>query len=205
MSPRDLEAYGIVEGQIVTLNFEGGVCVEGKIVTGKRDIRGKIQLITFKECRVTYGDELLFDPSWGVYDMAVGKSLVSAFSGPADDKSFKNIHKKSDTVAQKIVYSPQELALHKEYALLKTLRETLENAPEVGASITELTPALNEFWQRTKIAYAREWLLFLELLELMYATKHDQGDEVRKHLEDLAQDKTLDSLINNGLDLIPAS
>ncbi len=205
MSPRDLEAYGIVEGQIVTLNFEGGVCVEGKIVTGKRDIRGKIQLITFKECRVTYGDEVLFDPSWGVYDMAVGKSLVSAFSGPADDKSFKNIHKKSDTVAQKIVYSPQELALHKEYALLKTLRERLENAPVVGASVTELTPVLKEFWQRTKTAYPREWLLFLELLELMYATKHDQGDEVRKHLEDLAQDKSLDSLINNGLDLIPAS
>lgn len=205
MSPRDLEAYGIVEGQIVTLNFEGGVCVEGKIVTGKRDIRGKIQLITFKECRVTYGDEVLFDPSWGVYDMAVGKSLVSAFAGPADDKSFKNIHKKSETVTQKIVYSPQELALHQEYALLKTLRETLENGPDVEASVTELTPVLNEFWQRTKTTYPREWLLFLELLELMYVIKHDQGDEVRKHLEDLAQDKSIDPLIKNGLALITGS
>ena len=205
MSPRDLEAYGIVEGKIVTLNFEGGVCVEGKIVTGKRDIRGKIQLITFKECRVTYGDEVLFDPSWGVYDMAVGKSLVSAFAGPADDKSFKNIHKKSDTVTQKIVYSPQELALHQEYALLKTLRETLENAPDVRVSVTELTPELNEFWQRTKTSYPREWLLFLELLELMSATNHSQSDAVRTHLEDLSQDKSLDSLIKNGLDLIPGS
>jgi len=205
MSPRDLEAYGIVEGQVVTLNFEGGVCVEGKIVTGKRDIRGKIQLITFKECRVTYGDEVLFDPSWGVYDMAVGKSLVSAFAGPADDKSFKNIHKKSDTVTQKIVYSPQELALHQEYARLKTLRETLENAPDVGASVTELAPELTEFWQRTKSSYPREWLLFLELLELMSLINHAQGDAVRTHLEDLSQDKSLDSLIKNGLALIPGS
>lgn len=202
MSPRDLEAYGIVEGQVVTLNFEGGVCVEGKIITGKRDIRGKIQLITFKECRVTYGDEVLFDPSWGVYDMAVGKSLVSAFAGPADDKSFKNIHKKSETVTQKIVYSPQELALHQEYARLKTLRETLENAPDVRVSVTELTPELNEFWQRTKTSYPREWLLFLELLELMSATNHSQGDAVRTHLEDLSQDKSLTSLIKNGLALI---
>ncbi len=205
MSPRDLEAYGIVEGQIVTLNFEGGVCVEGKIVTGKRDIRGKIQLITFKECRVTYGDEVLFDPSWGVYDMAVGKSLVSAFAGPADDKSFKNIHKKSETVTQKIVYSPQELALHQEYALLKTLRESFENSPDVGVSVTELIPVLNEFWQRTKISFPREWLLFLELLELMSVTNHAQGDEVRTHLEDLSQDKSLTSLIKNGLALIPGS
>ena len=205
MSPRDLEAYEIVEGQVVTLNFEGGVCVEGRIVTGKRDIRGKIQLITFKECRVTYGDEVLFDPSWGVYDMAVGKSLVSAFAGPADDKSFKNIHKKSDTLTQKIIYSPQELALHKEYALLKTLRETFENAPDVGASVTELTPALNEFWQRTKTAYPREWLLFLELLELMSVTNHAQGDAVRTHLKDLSQDKSLTSLIKNGLALLVGS
>ena len=205
MSPRDLEAYEIVEGQVVTLNFEGGVCVEGRIVTGKRDIRGKIQLITFKECRVTYGDEVLFDPSWGVYDMAVGKSLVSAFAGPADDKSFKNIHKKSDTLTQKIIYSPQELALHKEYALLKTLRETFENAPDVGASVKELTPALNEFWQSTKISYPREWLLFLELLELMSLTNHAQGDEVRTHLEELSQDKALAGLIKNGLALILGS
>ena len=205
MSPRDLEAYGIVEGQIVTLNFEGGVCVEGKIVTGKRDIRGKIQLITFKECRVTYRDEVLFDPSWGIYDMAVGKSLVSAFAGPADDKSFKNIHKKSETVRQKIVYSPKELALHKEYALLKTLRESFKNSPDVGASVTELTPVLNEFWQRTKISYPREWLLFLELLEIMSVTNHAQGDEVRTHLEDLSQDKALTGLIKNGLALLVGS
>lgn len=202
MSPRDLEAYGIVEGQIVTLNFEGGVCVEGKIVTGKRDIRGKIQLITFKECRVTYGDEVLFDPSWGVYDMAVGKSLVSAFAGPADDKSFKNIHKKSNTVTQKIVYSPQELALHQEYALLKTLRETLENKVDQGASVAAMTATLNEFWQRTKTAYPREWLLFLELLELMTGTNDSQQDAVRAYLEDLAQDKSLTSLIKNGLALM---
>jgi phenylalanine-4-hydroxylase len=154
---------------------------------------------------VTYGDEVLFDPSWGVYDMAVGKSLVSAFAGPADDKSFKNIHKKSDTLTQKIIYSPQELALHKEYALLKTLRETFENPPDVGASATELTPALIEFWQRTKISYQREWLLFLELLELMSVTNHAQGDEVRTHLEDLSQDKALAGLIKNGLALILGS
>ncbi len=116
MSPRDLEAYGIVEGKQVTLNFEGGVCVQGRIVTGKRDIRGKIQLITFKECRVTYQDEVLFDPSWGVYDMAVGKSVVSGFAGPADDKSFKNIYRSEVTAqvsTQKIHYTEAEKALHK--------------------------------------------------------------------------------------------
>jgi phenylalanine-4-hydroxylase len=31
---------------------------------------------------------VLFQPEWGVYDMAVGKKVTSAFSGPADVNSF---------------------------------------------------------------------------------------------------------------------
>ena len=38
MSPKDLEAYGIVEGKNTELKFEGGVIVKGIIITGKRDI-----------------------------------------------------------------------------------------------------------------------------------------------------------------------
>ena len=77
MSPKDLEVYGIVEGKTTRLNFEGGVTVEGKIITGKRDLQGKIILITFKNCRVTHFETVLFDPSWGVYDMAIGKTYLA--------------------------------------------------------------------------------------------------------------------------------
>jgi len=202
MSPRDLEAYGIVEGKEVSLNFEGGVCVEGKIVTGKRDIRGKIQLISLLECRVTLGGELLFDPSWGVYDMAVGKTLISAFAGPADDKSFKNIYKKSVNVSKDIVYNSIELALHEEYAKLKSLREA-QSAENKNLSISTDTQILEEFWQRTKALYPNEWLLFLELLELMVQTNHPKKVEVRAHLDDLTREKTLSDLIKNGLALLP--
>ena len=37
MSPTDLEAYGIYEGKIVELEFEGGIKVTGQIITGKRN------------------------------------------------------------------------------------------------------------------------------------------------------------------------
>jgi phenylalanine-4-hydroxylase len=39
----------------------------------------------FKNCTVTHGETVLFQPN--AYDMAVGK-VVSAFSGPADANSF---------------------------------------------------------------------------------------------------------------------
>ena len=202
MSPRDLEAYGIVEGQMVGLNFEGGICVHGKIITGKRDIRGKIQLITFKECRVTYGDEVLFDPSWGVYDMAVGKNVVSAFAGPADDISFKNLHKKSETVAQKINYSQQELALHQEYALLRDMRHGLKDLETPSNADSAHLKTLSDVWSQARTNYPEEWLLFLELLELMIQINHPAQDKVKAHLEGLTVNPDLSPLIKNGLALI---
>ena len=41
MSPRDLKAYGIYEGETMQLEFESGVIVRGKAITGTRDLRGK--------------------------------------------------------------------------------------------------------------------------------------------------------------------
>ena len=48
MSPRDLNAYAIYEGEQVTLEFEGDIKVSGEIITGTRNIQGKILLIKFK-------------------------------------------------------------------------------------------------------------------------------------------------------------
>ena len=195
MSPRDLEAYGIVEGKQVTLNFEGGVCVQGRIVTGKRDIRGKIQLITFKECHVTYQDEVLFDPSWGVYDMAVGKSVVSGFAGPADDKSFKNIHKKSEVTAQKISYSDEALRLHELYQKVAALRQSTD-------ALGHKTEQLEQVWSTMKTDHPKDWLLALECYELMYRWDHARSDEAKQYLHELATSEELKTLIENGLRLI---
>jgi len=84
MSPKDLERYGIYEGKQVKLEFEGGVVVQGEIITGTRNLQGKIMLISFRNCSVTRNEEVLFQPDWGIYDMAVGKSIISAFGGAAD-------------------------------------------------------------------------------------------------------------------------
>ena len=87
MSPKDLKQYNICEGQQVDLSFDGGVRVQGTIITGTRNLQGKIMLIKFKNCLVTLGAEVLFDPSWGIYDMAIGKKVRSVFAGPADPTS----------------------------------------------------------------------------------------------------------------------
>ncbi|NJN49947.1 MAG: aromatic amino acid hydroxylase [Polaribacter sp.] len=115
MSPRDLKAYGIYEGEDVTLEFESGVIVKGKIITGTRDLRGKILIITLENCLVTFGDETLFHPNWGTYDMAIGTAVISAYAGPADVASFENIGKVSTTKTVKINYSDSEKYLYDLY------------------------------------------------------------------------------------------
>ena len=191
MSPTDLEAYGIVEGKFVELRFEGGVCVKGKIITGKRDIQGKIQLISFSNCTVTYNSEILFNPDWGIYDMAVGKNVVSVFAGPADDNSFENTRKKPKTTSALINYSKEELELHSLYGEVRSIRDSKV------CDILKIEPIYNNI----KLNFPNEWLILLEIYEIVFHTS-DLKDKVLLSLMDLQKNEKYSNLITNGLRLI---
>ena len=192
MSPTDLEAYGIVEGKFVELRFEGGVCVKGKIITGKRDIQGKIQLISFSNCTVNYKSEILFNPDWGIYDMAVGKNVVSVFAGPADDNSFENTRKKPKTTSAPINYSKEELELHSFYGEVRSIRDSKV------CDILKIEPIYNNI----KLNFPNEWLILLEIYEIVFHQTSDLKDKVLVSLLDLQKNEKYSNLITNGLRLI---
>ena len=192
MSPTDLEAYGIVEGKFVELRFEGGVCVKGKIITGKRDIQGKIQLISFSNCTVNYKSEILFNPDWGIYDMAVGKNVVSVFAGPADDNSFENTIKKPKTTSVPINYSKEELELHSFYGEVRSIRDSKV------CDILKIEPIYNNI----KLNFPNEWLILLEIYEILFHQTSDLKDKVLVSLLELQKNEKYSNLITNGLRLI---
>jgi phenylalanine-4-hydroxylase len=193
MSPRDLGAYAIYEGERVTLEFEGNIIVKGEIITGSRNLQGEILLIKFKNCTVTHNDKVLFQPEWGIYDMAVGKKVISAFSGPADVNSFDMINHvpSSQTIKQKKSVEREEL--EKLYASIRNIRE---NKP---ATIT-----LKEAFAAVTSGHPNDWLLSVEIAEL--AQKEGNSDLVNKVLNHLENVKTnrpkIAHLITNGLELI---
>ena len=189
MSPRDLEAYGIYEGKQTTLEFEGGIKVVGKVITGTRDLRGKIQLISFKDCTVTYQDKILFDPSWGIYDMAVGKEIVSAYSGPASVLSFEEINKVSETKTHKINYSNLDKEL---YALYQKVRDYRENNHVTENNIETVFEELN-------VKFPNDWLLLLELYELSIKNDFSIQEKLLKNLEELKCNKSYKTLIEKGI------
>jgi len=192
MSPKDLEVYGIYEGKRTTLVFEGGVKVEGEIITGKRDLQGKILLISFSNCTVTYKNEILFNPAWGVYDMIVGKEIKSAFAGPASVESFKDVFKVSNEKTHKIAYSHSDKKLHQFYQEVRDLRE----------SNTEKFNRLEIVFEESKENYSEEWLLFLEIYELVVDLNTDLSESVLAHLNVLKTNKNYNKLIKDGLLLI---
>ncbi len=192
MSPTDLEVYGIYEGKKVRLLFEGGVKVEGKIITGIRDLQGKIILISFKDCTVTYKDKALFQPEWGVYDMAIGKEIISAFSGPASSESFEGVFKVSEEKTHKFVYSDSEKALHQLYQEVRNVREN-KNI---------MTQKLSEIYDNIEQNYTDEWLLLLEMYELLFDSNTDIESKIYQHLIKLSEEKKFNKLIGDGLNLI---
>ncbi|HEX8562525.1 MAG TPA: aromatic amino acid hydroxylase [Flavobacterium sp.] len=193
MSPRDLIAYAIYEGETVTLEFEGEITVSGEIITGSRNLQGEIIIISFRNCTVKHGEETLFRPEWGTYDMAVGKKIVSAFSGPADVNSFDLITHVPSSTTIKAKKSAERNELEDLYRAVRSLREGNKDAG-----------SLREIFTKAKLNHPKDWLLSVEIAELVKEQNDQQlMEEVLAHLEQLKQQRPqIAHLISNGLELI---
>lgn len=189
MSPRDLMAYNIYEGKAASLEFDGGITVKGTVLTGKRNLQGKIVLVSFSDCTVKYGDEFLFRPEWGIYDMAVGKSVSSAYNGPADHSSFDLATQIPGKQTYSRAKSGQQKELEKLYQRVRDFRDDPVNQLE-----------LEQIFIQLKKEDYKDWLLALEIYEL--AKNKALQMAIRDYLEQVANtDQKLNHLIQNGLEL----
>ena len=192
MSPRDLDAYQISEGKNISLEFEGGITVAGDVITGTRDLRGKILLISFENCTVTHKQKVLFTPDLGVYNMAVGEAVVSAYADAADVNSFEDKSAVSETKTHKIKYTAKEKELYRLYEQVRTMRE--EN------SVSE--EEISSIFKQLKTEFSKDWLLSLELYEVALQNSLSIQTEIRAYLIVLQQNKQYQKLIENGLNLL---
>lgn len=192
MSPYDLEAYKIREGEMTKLEFEGGITVEGEVITGTRNRKGKVLIVSFKNCTVKHYDEILFHPDWGVYDMAIGKSIVSAFAGPADFTSFDMVTHELETKPKKIEVDPKQQKLRDLYQEVREIREKdLFNEEK-----------LFNLFQTIQAEYPEEWLIQVELYELAFKKNYAIKESIKTYLNQMAQNrKDVAHLIEDGIRL----
>lgn len=192
MSPRDLRAYDIYEAEKVTLEFEGDIIVSGDIITGSRNLQGEILLIKFKNCTVTHKDTVLFQPEWGIYDMVVGKKVISAFSGAADVNSFDMITHVPSSKTIKAKKSPEREELEGLYLNIRNLREG-----------KQAVLSAEKTFEIVKNNHPKDWLLPLEIAELCDKTNNNELlNQVLIHLEKVKQARPeIAHLISGGLEL----
>ena len=157
MSPRDLRAYDIYEGEKIEFEFEGGIKVKGEIITGTRNLQGKIIIISLKDCTVTYGEEILFKPEWGKYDMAIGKEVISAFAGPADNLSFDLITHKTSTSTIKSKSTPEREELNSLYASVRNIREGKNAKFSLDAALDLVKKHHPKDWLLSVEIYGKQW------------------------------------------------
>jgi phenylalanine-4-hydroxylase len=186
----DLDGIGIITGKSTLLEFESGVRIDGRLDHIIRK-EGKILIMSFSACRVTFRERLLFDPAWGTYDMAVGEKIISAFSGPADPFAFKLEYPVPKEKTHKITHSSRALRIHQLYQAVRDIREN-----------DVMHTDISDIWNEIKHGYPEEWLLPLELLELVKGRKgYDplESEIMEYLLHKKSADPELKRLIDNGM------
>jgi phenylalanine-4-hydroxylase len=200
---QDLQQFGIALNNEVVISFESGIKVQGIL----RDItkeESKNLLFSFTSCTVTNKEGLvLFDPAWGVFDMAVGASIVSVFNGPADISTFEDQLYVSPEQTHQPSYSDNDYAYHALFAKLRTIREQIQ----LHGFTTAHFETLNNIFNSICTAHKNDWLCALEILEIIAHEAEASAlvPDVRTYLE--AQKNKMPEftkLIGDGLAIIDA-
>ncbi|MBE0647962.1 MAG: phenylalanine 4-monooxygenase, partial [Bacteroidales bacterium] len=173
-SVEELGQLGIVEGEKGVLEFESGIRVSG-ILKSVTVAEWKPVLLSFSECTVSYQGEILFDPTWGIYDMAVGSKIVSAFAGPADPDAYGLSYPAPSEKTHKVHHSEEAKKLHALYQKVRDIREQ-----NCGFA------TLPELWEELKTDHPTDWLCALEMLEMMQLKQMNTAlmQEIRSHLDE---------------------
>jgi phenylalanine-4-hydroxylase len=183
----------IREGQGAKLEFESGLRVEGKVEKIlERD--GRMLLISFSNCTTKLGDRVLFDPAWGTFDMAVGERISSVFNGAADKDAYNEVALVPKERTIKVPSDAKRKRLENLYAQVRKIRES-----KVGYE------RLGEIWETQQAEHSGDWLLSMEIFEILDQTGLQPGlkTRVQKFLEEKkAATKDLATLIGWGFRLV---
>ena len=197
LTARDLEKLGFKRGQSGKLVFASGIELTGTLSRTFKD--GKKNLILqFKNCSVTWGERILFQPEWGTFDMACGSKVVSVFGGAADRGKYATA---TDTLRQgigkqKSGLKPEDQPLAELYAKVREVRESKDRH-----RLNELTSVADMVLTR----FRTDWLLPIEILEVyrQHGLSIPQSTELHTQIERIAgQRPELKDVVARGIALL---
>ena len=191
MSMDMLKENNIISGNSVVLEFESGVIVKGFLNNIWKNRKGINMLMSFSDCEVTYKNEYLFKPEWGLYDMAIGHSIVSVYAGAADIDVFdKDKVFEFKETTHKITLSESRKNLNNLYSCVQKIRDGEKSSL-----------SLQQIFDELKISHPQDWLCALDILEI--AEKEELKKELKTYLLELSKVSEFSTLLVDGINLLP--
>ena len=177
----ELKAHNIVVGESVRLEYLSGITVTGVLERVERQNHRNL-ILSFRDCRVVdLAGRILFDPEWGIYDLAVGARIASVYGGVADREKLQLFKPtpRSDTIQ-----IASDALLMQAY---KDARSLAQSGQPIG--VHDLPEGLIAALR----AHPQEWLLRAEILEV---ADDALGEDLKQQLEHaVAKDPELQPLI----------
>lgn len=181
------------------LEFASGIELEGEFIGAVRR-EGRNLLLRYSGCTVRQGQETLFKPEWGDFDLACGVKVLSVAGHAADRKRYLEAtggfgqrpgsHKSNLTSRNR--------ELNALYAEVRAMRERLPVRQPDPARISWILDQLDR-------SYLEDWLLRYELVELIVRAKValQLDAPLREALRRIASgSREKSELIGRGLDLL---
>ena len=211
----ELKQQGIAEGLQVELSFLSGICVAGKLTNIVRREQKNI-LMRFEQCTVTaLNGDILFQPDWGVYDMAVGDAIDAVYGGAADPQHYSLYAAPSEQSTKMPSYDDKTQHIFALYQQVRDFRESLLSDSANQTAEASVLKLLADISHRA----SDEWLLLFEAIELidslnkadvfsvqrdtLYAALVAQGECAGKERDKVDKDKQ--SLIHYALSRLSVS
>jgi phenylalanine-4-hydroxylase len=195
-SLEQLKDLGITHGNQAVLKFESGVSVKGTVISILLS-EGKPIVISFNNCQVTYKSQVLFEPSWGTFDMAVGAEITSVFAGAADPDAYFDVPGVEETEEIEEPSAQSWSELETLYEEIRTIRESKIWNEQSDSRLDNVLAALEK-------KYPHEWLLRLEMLELykIHNSSHPNVNRISDMLVKTNWGKSVKQVIQRGFTLL---
>lgn len=195
--PADLKRWNLEPSRMTRLTFASGLVVAGAVAYVRRHGE-KVVMIGLEGATVSYAGQTLYKSFSDIYPMPVGAAVASAYAGAADKAAFYGASE-GPLPEKSLLYtkSPEEERLHGLYATVRVVRERKPEPNELTAALAPVLVALDA-------DYPEDWLLRLELLELLESRElaSEWRDRLRDQLAALRTTPEQTKLIDDGMALI---
>lgn len=200
LSDSDLGQMALRKNSRCTLEMASGFLIEGKLLNWIR-MESQLCLLQWTDCTVRLGDQVFYQPEWGLFEQVVGDEIKSVHAGPADRENYGDyeLGKVSTSPGRLSPYSPLENKVSVYYDGLRKMRD------EAKASVTDLKKMAGQILSQAP----QEWLLNLEILEILQSSllQAEGSQALALHLKERLQVQydqsppAIQDLIQEGLRL----